>query len=122
VTSEPDIVEIARTDGQKIVLACDGVWDVLNELDIQGLLNQCKERNCTDPASIAQLLTNKAVIKESKDNVTSMVVDFAPCNVDEKVVASCVEMMVESSAAISKLMIESNKTLEAITDERQRQL
>jgi hypothetical protein len=95
---------------------------VLNEEDIRGLLNQCKERNCTDSASIAQLLTNEAVIKKSTDNVTSMVVDLAPCNVDDRVVASCVEMMVESSAEISKLMINSNETLKAITDERQRQL
>lgn len=58
VSCEPDITIVDRRPEQKLVIACDGVWDVLNETDVRGLIESCKARACTSPAAMAQLIAN----------------------------------------------------------------
>lgn len=76
VTSEPDI-EAFDIDGSEeyLVVACDGLWDVMNENDIAEFL---RSNHSTTKEQLAHELVMHARSLGSTDNITAIVVYFEP--------------------------------------------
>lgn len=83
VSAEPDINEITLgPQDQYLILACDGVWDVLNDQEAADLI-----KNETDPQRAAEILKSAALApweygltgrRGSGDNITAIVVKITP--------------------------------------------
>jgi len=68
----PDIIEIPRTNvGGAVVLASDGIFDVLSLTQVQGLCTELADRPADE---VARMIVNKALELGSRDNVTCVVV------------------------------------------------
>ncbi len=65
-----------KNDEYFIILACDGVWDVIDSEHEKNeeILKILKENKDKSEKEISDLIVNKAVIKRSKDNITAMVI------------------------------------------------
>eukprot|EP01129_Flabellula_baltica_P012337 TRINITY_DN5556_c0_g1_i1.p1 TRINITY_DN5556_c0_g1~~TRINITY_DN5556_c0_g1_i1.p1 ORF type:complete len:298 (+),score=65.52 TRINITY_DN5556_c0_g1_i1:247-1140(+) len=74
VTCLPEIRSFAIIDGfEFIVLACDGLWDVMSNEEVCQFVENCVNQSM--PASaIAEDLTNEAYERESADNITVIVI------------------------------------------------
>ncbi|MDP1719148.1 MAG: PP2C family protein-serine/threonine phosphatase, partial [bacterium] len=74
VIADPDIktVEVSPGD-KKLILACDGVWDVITDEEAAGLV-----RGESDPQKAAEILKNKAIENGSKDNISVIVINLSP--------------------------------------------
>jgi serine/threonine protein phosphatase PrpC len=72
VTAEPRIVEgwLGR-ENNWVVLACDGVWDVLSPEEVLTLV-----RSAGNAQSAAEVIKNNALDKGSMDNITVLVLDL----------------------------------------------
>lgn len=76
ISSFPDIQERKLTGFEdSIVMACDGLWDVLSHEDIFLAVEKCRERDL-NPVDTAQLLITLAYQSGSTDNVTAIVIFF----------------------------------------------
>jgi len=74
--SEPFIIEVSLTSKDEFaVIACDGVWDVLNYDEVVSFVHQ-ELSNHNDPQKAADNLVQKALSSGSKDNITSVVIAF----------------------------------------------
>ena len=74
VTCVPEVVERAlSSEDEYLVLASDGVWDVMHNEDVARLVVQA---GAYDFAAIAKTLCAEALILGSSDNVTAVVVDL----------------------------------------------
>ena len=71
-TPEVDVVALGPED-LFMVLACDGVWDVLTNEEVVDLA----ARHPGDPRRAAALIVKEAERKQSADNITATVVQFA---------------------------------------------
>lgn len=82
VTCMPDIFRYKLSNNDKfIVLACDGLWDVLQTQDVVNAVLDCCYDNLTNERinthiNIAKKLADLAIAKGSNDNVTVIVVFF----------------------------------------------
>ena len=82
VTHTPDIFQYRLEKSDKfLVLACDGLWDVLNNNDaVNFILNNCYDNTLTKRINkkqdIAQQLAEHALRKGSTDNITIVIVFF----------------------------------------------
>lgn len=56
-----------------IVLACDGLWDVIDNLELHSLIKKCKKKKINN---IAVFLAEYALNKGSTDNVSVIVLEF----------------------------------------------
>lgn len=73
VSSVPDVFEFDCTYGDAVVLACDGVFDVLSSTDVAKLVGKSLAEN-SDPALAAEALVRKAVRAPGQgDNCTCVV-------------------------------------------------
>lgn len=73
VSSSPDIIVRKISPGdKKIVICCDGVFDVLDNDEVAKLANIYQ-----NPFEAACLLRNAAFARQTQDNVTSIVIDLA---------------------------------------------
>ena len=70
---EPHFETAKRVDGMKMILACDGVWDVMSDQDAADILLSCKHF----PEG-AKVIKDKALQLGSQDNVSCIVVDLTP--------------------------------------------
>ena len=70
ITSDPHITTAPLKDGQKLIIACDGVWDVMTDKVAAGILTRCR-----DPAEAARAIKEEALKRGSTDNVSVMVID-----------------------------------------------
>jgi serine/threonine protein phosphatase PrpC len=71
VTSVPEIIEEKRhADDEFLVVACDGLWDVLGN---ESVLEFVATRDLSDLSGIAQALVSYAVEIGSMDNVTAVI-------------------------------------------------
>ena len=71
ITHVPDIYKIKiKDDDQFIVLACDGLWDVMSNQDVVDFVAQNRNKK-----NIANLLTQEAYDKGSTDNI-SVIIKF----------------------------------------------
>ena len=74
ITCEPEITEKALdTEDEFLVIATDGVWDVLENEDVAKLV---LSNGTKDFVNVAKKLCIEATIMGSSDNVTAMVVDL----------------------------------------------
>jgi len=76
VTPEPDIkcVEFS-TEQRMLILACDGVWDVLSDDEAMTIALEAE-----DPEQAAVRLRDIALQKSSTDNISVIVVQLPPLN------------------------------------------
>ena len=88
ISQEPDVFDYSLTDEKFIIMACDGVWDVLNNQDVVDyVLDKYKDlkaanRNLTNlkaksENNIAQKLAEYAIEKKSTDNISITIIFFA---------------------------------------------
>ncbi|KAJ6238450.1 hypothetical protein M0813_26420 [Anaeramoeba flamelloides] len=80
VSAKPVIkcFDLAREDRKYLVLACDGVWDVLSNQDVTDIV---MENANQDVQRIATKIKSNAYSKESTDNISVIVIDLLP-NID----------------------------------------
>nr|ABK22639.1 unknown [Picea sitchensis] len=72
VVAEPEIQEeIIKDDVEFLVIASDGLWDVISNEDAVSLV-----KSIEDPEAAARKLTETAYAKGSADNITCVVVRF----------------------------------------------
>lgn len=73
LTAEPDVVDIAleRTD-QFLILACDGVWDVVTHQQAVDLVIEALKQD-DDPQVASKALVDEAYKRGSQDNITVVV-------------------------------------------------
>ena len=73
VTHKPDVKIIANhIDDQFVILACDGLWDVMtNEMAVKFILDHSEQKD-----DIGKLLAKEAIQLGTSDNVTAVVVWF----------------------------------------------
>jgi serine/threonine protein phosphatase PrpC len=77
VIAEPEIQEHRLSLGDDfLVLASDGLWDVLAVQECADLVQRHFQRGT--PQSCAEMLTERALRKGSMDNITALVVDLRP--------------------------------------------
>jgi len=99
VIATPEIIKVAIKKGESIILACDGLWDVMPNYEagnyIEGLKNddiaalkkngvkavEAREKeisagNDERLIEIARILRDRALIKKSQDNVSVMVIQI----------------------------------------------
>lgn len=76
VISDPDIYRYERTAADEfIILACDGVWDVLSDQQAVDIINKCL-KDSGSPQRAASELKNAALRLGSQDNVSVLVLVF----------------------------------------------
>jgi serine/threonine protein phosphatase PrpC len=78
VSNIPDIITLsADTKMQYVVLACDGVWDVLSSEQVADIvrLQKGEAQTCQQ---IARAITMAAFERRSRDNISTMVIDITP--------------------------------------------
>jgi serine/threonine protein phosphatase PrpC len=64
-------------EDQFIVLACDGIWDVMsNDAVIERITGYMSVEGESDPLLLAEELIEDALAKNSRDNMTACVVLF----------------------------------------------
>jgi len=72
VSPEPDIIEMELTsDDQYILVACDGLWDLLSNEDAIRIVGNEK-----DPVKAAIKLRDFALLMGSRDNISVVVVQL----------------------------------------------
>jgi len=76
ISQKPDVYykKICK-ETKYIVMACDGLWDVIPNDDINDLLEQCKKTGSTNYAAY---LATEALNKGSTDNVSVIVIEIFP--------------------------------------------
>ena len=72
IIAEPEYtkIELLVEDSDFILIASDGFWDVIDNRDIKSFFAQKTEKN----PSVAQLLVQGAIDKNSKDDITVMII------------------------------------------------
>lgn len=76
VISTPDVHEVVLGDMDDfVILACDGLWDFVDEMAAVRLAQECFDRGF-DSREVADALVQEALAKKSTDNVSVMVVQF----------------------------------------------
>jgi len=72
VSCSPDIYELTDLKpGTLVVLACDGLWDVMSSKDVAARLrSRMEDKGVTSLADLARDLVQASLKKKSKDNVT----------------------------------------------------
>ncbi|KAG6396367.1 hypothetical protein SASPL_142515 [Salvia splendens] len=77
LTAEPEFQLTKLTeDDEFLIIACDGIWDVLSNEEAVSLV-QRELRYHNDPEQCAKELTSQALMRDTGDNVTAIVVCFS---------------------------------------------
>jgi protein phosphatase 2C family protein 2/3 len=77
LTAEPEMrVHDLTEEDEFLILACDGLWDVLSSQGAVELARQCLRQH-NDPERLAGELAREALRRHSADNVTCVVVCFS---------------------------------------------
>jgi serine/threonine protein phosphatase PrpC len=75
VSADPDVFTYKLQPGDDfLVLACDGVWDVLSNQDAVDTIMRFREMNQYDAAAASEALARRAFKRGSTDNISSVVV------------------------------------------------
>jgi len=84
VIAEPDIYEIVITNEHDFLyLGCDGIFENLSNSDLMELVWYCNDNSKTPHEQAAAVVDNAlklSMVKESLDNVTSVVILFSGLN------------------------------------------
>ncbi|OHT01882.1 Protein phosphatase 2C 1 [Tritrichomonas foetus] len=73
IDKTPHFVKAKRKNGMKMIIACDGVWDVMSDQEAADIL----EKSEHIPYA-AQLIKAQALTLGTTDNVSCMVIDLTP--------------------------------------------
>ncbi|XP_047334117.1 probable protein phosphatase 2C 13 [Impatiens glandulifera] len=78
LTAEPEIQQIVLREDEDefLIIACDGIWDVLSSQDAVSLVRLSLRRH-GDPTRCAQELVKEAIRVNAGDNLTAIVVCFS---------------------------------------------
>jgi serine/threonine protein phosphatase PrpC len=73
ITAEPHLQQIVLSETDDfVVLACDGLWDVMTHQDVLSLVGEVLTRT-NDPQEAANRLVREALERHSTDNVSAIV-------------------------------------------------
>lgn len=77
VSPEPDIYQTKRSEGQPtfLLLACDGVWDVINPKDISEFISHMLETT-SDLKKICEAIIDSSLHMGSRDNISASLIVF----------------------------------------------
>eukprot|EP01023_Acetabularia_acetabulum_P000089 TRINITY_DN10041_c0_g1_i3.p1 TRINITY_DN10041_c0_g1~~TRINITY_DN10041_c0_g1_i3.p1 ORF type:complete len:427 (-),score=69.65 TRINITY_DN10041_c0_g1_i3:604-1884(-) len=76
IIATPDVTEVRVTeDDQALIVASDGLWDVMDSLEVTRYVRQHFTRR-RDPQWIAEGLANLAIKRYTSDNVAVVIVDM----------------------------------------------
>jgi len=93
VTCTPDVYELSDLQpGTLVVLACDGLWDVMTTKDVVSLVSSMMSGKASlDLGDIARDLVNASLKKRTHDNVTVLLAQFGEADLkqDDCENASC---------------------------------
>ncbi|KAH0790766.1 protein phosphatase 2C [Histomonas meleagridis] len=70
---QPYIKKSHRKDGMKMVIACDGVFDVMTDEDVAQIAS-----SCSNTAEAARIIKDESIKRGSLDNVTCIVINLTP--------------------------------------------
>jgi serine/threonine protein phosphatase PrpC len=77
IIPEPEIREIdLRGDELFLVLACDGLWDVMNSIQVREFVEKYVRSNKKSTKGISEALVNHALQLGSTDNVSVIFIEF----------------------------------------------
>jgi serine/threonine protein phosphatase PrpC len=78
--AEPYITQrLIKESDEFLVLACDGVWDVLGYQDVVDYVRENLKKE-KDPQKVSEMLCQLALDKGSTDNITALIVTFRNLN------------------------------------------
>lgn len=77
VTANPDITTFVREDGdQFVVLACDGIWDVLQNEEVCASITRYASAGESNPRLMCEELMCDCLLRHSRDNMSVITVLF----------------------------------------------
>ncbi|KAL3641865.1 hypothetical protein CASFOL_012680 [Castilleja foliolosa] len=77
LTAEPELqLTLLTEEDEFLIIGCDGIWDVMSNQDAVGLV-RTELINHGDPQRSAKELINHALMRDTCDNVTAIVVCFS---------------------------------------------
>ena len=79
VSAEPEIRVVERSPGadQFLLLACDGIWDVMSNGEAGAwLLSSATDGGLGEPVELAASLVDECLARGSRDNMSAVVVAF----------------------------------------------
>eukprot|EP00940_MAST-03C_sp_MAST-3C-sp2_P002932 g2932.t1 len=77
VSPVPDIKIHRRSEkDQFMILACDGIWDVMSNEDAVDFVSKAMSRGGTDMEEIAKELLDHCLLKGSRDNMSVIIIVF----------------------------------------------
>ena len=105
VTCDPDIAVHERTpEDELLVLACDGLWDVVSSEEAAKTVREIFAEGCSNMIIIAEELLDIALKKGSKDNVSAVVVRLPGATVNPpKSDSKFVRMAKEREASMASI-------------------
>ncbi|EAY19371.1 protein phosphatase 2C, putative [Trichomonas vaginalis G3] len=68
---EPTLNRLKRKDGMQLIIACDGVWDVMTDEEAARIV-----RNSNNTAESARKIKDTAVSRSTQDNVSVLVINL----------------------------------------------
>ena len=75
VSVEPEFVEVERSaDDQFLILACDGIWDVMTNEDVASYVLDKVQGGMTDMAEVSKALIMECLHRGSRDNMSAIIV------------------------------------------------
>ncbi|KAL0288072.1 UNVERIFIED_CONTAM: putative protein phosphatase 2C 13 [Sesamum calycinum] len=77
LTAEPEFQWTLLTeDDEFLIIGCDGIWDVISNQEAVSLVRR-ELRHHNDPQQCARELINQALMRDTCDNVTAIIVCFS---------------------------------------------
>ena len=77
VSPEPDITVHTRDEETEfLILACDGVWDVMTNEEVVGFIHDCVASNMGTWGEVCEAVVDHCLERGSRDNMTIAVVSF----------------------------------------------
>ena len=77
VSAEPEVAVQARTPADEfLVLACDGVWDVMTNQEVCDYILAKTTEGVADVMELSACLIDEGLKRQSRDNMSSIIVGF----------------------------------------------
>lgn len=73
ITCQPYMNEIPRNDDMRLIIACDGVWDVMDDQYAADIFARCN-----DTGTASRTIKDEALARGSTDNVSVICVELKP--------------------------------------------
>jgi serine/threonine protein phosphatase PrpC len=84
VSPEPDIITHNRCDADEfLLLACDGLFDVMSNLEATAALRTILDEGESNMALVAEEMLDVALEKGSRDNISAVIVKFSGMKIAE---------------------------------------